>query len=80
MSTLQAVCVSAHCRHALERYDRVTTMKVMRLRSQETLSGRKEYIVLGCTSVSGEDVGCTGKVGWRGGGESRAVLFLALFR
>ena len=38
-------------------------MKVMRLRSQETVSGRKEYIVLGATSVAGEDIQCKGKVG-----------------
>ena len=38
-------------------------MKVLRLRSQETLSGRKEFIVLGATTVCGEDVTCRGKVG-----------------
>ena len=37
-------------------------MKVMQLRSQETASGRKEYIVIGTTSVCGEEVQCKGKV------------------
>ena len=37
-------------------------MKVMQLRSQETASGRKEYIVMGTTSVCGEEVQCKGKV------------------
>ena len=50
-------------RFGLEHLDRVTSMKVLRLRSQETLSGRKEYIVVGATTVCGEDVTCRGKVG-----------------
>ena len=37
-------------------------MKVMQLRSQETASGRKEYIVIGTTSVCGEEVQCKGRV------------------
>ena len=37
-------------------------MKVMRLRSQETASGLKEYIVVGVASVCGEDYSCKGKV------------------
>jgi len=35
----------------------------MRLRSQETLSGRKEYIVVGSTVVTGEEFQSKGKVG-----------------
>ena len=37
-------------------------MKVMLLRSQETMSGRKEYIVMGTTSVCSEETASTGKV------------------
>ena len=40
----------------------MTAMKVMQLRSQETVSGRKEFIVVGATSVAGEDAQCKGKV------------------
>ncbi len=46
-------------RHSMDRYERVVTCKVMRLRSQETLSGRKEYIVVGTR----EEFQCKGKVG-----------------
>ena len=53
---------SSPSRQSLERYDRVTAMKVMQLRSQETVSGRKEFIVVGATSVTGEDAQCKGKV------------------
>jgi len=49
-------------RYSLERYHHVTCMKVMQLRSQETISGRKEFIVVGATSVTGEDAPCKGKV------------------
>ena len=37
-------------------------MKVMQLRSQETMSGKKEFIVMGATSVCGEDSQCKGRV------------------
>jgi cleavage and polyadenylation specificity factor subunit 1 len=37
-------------------------MKVMLLRSQETMSGRKEYIVMGSTFVSSEDSASIGKI------------------
>ena len=47
----------------MDRYERVVTCKVMRLRSQETLSGRKEYIVVGTTIITGEEFQCKGKVG-----------------
>ena len=40
----------------------MTVMKVMLLRSQETMSGRKEYVVVGATSVCGEDTPSIGKV------------------
>lgn len=50
------------CRYELEPYYHVTSMKVMRLRSQETLSGRKEFIVVGATAVVGEEVNAKGKV------------------
>ena len=49
-------------RFDMARFDRVVSMKVMQLRSQETASGRKEYIVIGTTSVCGEEVSCKGKV------------------
>lgn len=51
-----------HTKFGLEHLDRVTSMKVLRLRSQETLSGRKEFIVVGATTVCGEDVTCRGKI------------------
>ena len=49
-------------RYTLEANDHVTVMKVMLLRSQETMSGRKEYIVAGATLVCGEDTPSIGKV------------------
>ena len=52
-----------HCdRFSLEATEHVTTMKVMLLRSQETMSGRKEYIVMGTTYICSEDSISTGKV------------------
>ncbi len=64
------------CRHSLDRYERIVTCKVMRLRSQETLSGRKDYVVVGSTIITGEEFQCKGKVNeymgrglyWRGRG------------
>ena len=41
----------------------MTVMKVMLLRSQETMSGRKEYIVMGTTMVCSEETSSIGKVG-----------------
>ena len=52
------------CRHSLEPGEHVTVMKVMLLRSQETMSGRKEYIVMGTTKVCSEESTSLGKVGW----------------
>jgi cleavage and polyadenylation specificity factor subunit 1 len=49
-------------RYELDEYHHVTSMKVMRLRSQETLSGRKEFIVVGATVVIGEEVNAKGKL------------------
>ena len=49
-------------RFDMDTYYHVTAMKVMRLRSQETLSGRKEFIVVGATAVVGEEVNAKGKV------------------
>ena len=46
----------------MDSFDRVTAMKVMQLRSQETLSGRKEFIVVGTTATYGEDIGTKGRV------------------
>ena len=37
-------------------------MKVMLLRSLETMSGRKEYIVMGTTYICSEDTSNVGKV------------------
>lgn len=54
--------LSSRFRFDMARFDRVVSMKVMQLRSQETASGRKEYIVMGTTSVCGEEVQCKGKV------------------
>jgi cleavage and polyadenylation specificity factor subunit 1 len=49
-------------KYTLEANDHVTVMKVMLLRSQETMSGRKEYIVAGATLVCGEDTPSIGKI------------------
>ncbi len=49
-------------RYPLGRFEHVVSMKVMKLRSQETITGRKEFIVVGTTSVCGEDIQCKGKV------------------
>ena len=46
----------------MEPFCHVTSMKVMSLRSQETLSGRKEFIVLGTTTIHGEDMNTKGRV------------------
>jgi len=50
------------CRVDMDRFEHVVAMKVLALRSQEMMSGRKEFIVIGSTSVCGEDVQCKGKV------------------
>ena len=47
----------------MDRFEHVVAMNVLALRSQETMSGRKEFIVIGSTSVCGEDIQCKGKVG-----------------
>ena len=46
----------------MDRMYHVTSMKVMNLRSQETMSGRKEFIVVGATAICGEDVYSKGRV------------------
>ena len=54
---------NVHCnRFSLEAGEHVTAMKVMLLRSQETMSGRKEYIVMGSTYICNEDSISIGKV------------------
>ncbi len=53
---------STVCRYDLDRFERVVTMKVMKLRSQETMTGRKEFIVMGTTTVCGEAVQSKGRV------------------
>ncbi|XP_019849049.1 PREDICTED: cleavage and polyadenylation specificity factor subunit 1-like [Amphimedon queenslandica] len=51
-----------HSKYEMEAHYHVTDMKVMRLRSQETLSGRKEYIVVGTMATFGEELSAKGKV------------------
>ena len=46
----------------MDTFHHVTSMKVMSLRSQETLSGRKEFIVVATTTLYGEDLNSKGKV------------------
>ncbi len=46
----------------MDTYNHVTSMKVMSLRSQETLSGRKEFIVVSCMVPHGEDFSTKGNV------------------
>lgn len=62
--TFTVNCIAALCviRCAMDRFERVVSMKVMKLRSQETMTGRKEFIVMGTTSVCGESIQCKGKV------------------
>ena len=55
-------CVTSACRFSLEDNEHVTAMKVMLLRSLETMSGRKEYIVMGTTYICSEDTSNVGKV------------------
>ncbi len=50
------------CRVDMERFEHVVCMKVLPLRSQETMSGRKEMIVIGSSTVYGEDIQSKGKV------------------
>ena len=50
------------CRFDLDDYERVTTMKNISLKSEETVSGIKGFIVLGTTYVYGEDLPCKGRV------------------
>jgi len=40
----------------------VVTMKVMNLRSQETITGRKPFIVIGSSTGHGEELISRGKV------------------
>ena len=54
--------VTSVCRFSLETSEHVTAMKVMLLRSLETMSGRKEYIVMGTTYICSEDTSNVGKV------------------
>lgn len=49
-------------RCAVDQFERVVDMKVLKLRSQETVTGKKEFIVMGTTSVCGEGVQCKGRV------------------
>ena len=49
-------------RVTMDTFHHVTSMKVMSLRSQETLSGRKEFIVVATTTLYGEDLNSKGKV------------------
>ena len=46
----------------MDMYHHVTSMKVMSLRSQETLSGRKEFIVVSSMVPHGEDFSAKGNV------------------
>lgn len=40
----------------------MVTMKVMNLRSQETVTGRKSFIVIGSSTAHGEELTSRGKV------------------
>lgn len=40
----------------------MVTMKVMNLRSQETITGRKPFIVIGSSTAHGEELISRGKV------------------
>ena len=83
----KAVCFF-NFRFELEDYERATTMKNIILKSEETVSGMKGFIVLGTTYVYGEDLPCKGRVshsswicytkrGGRGWGTAhRIVVFL----
>jgi len=49
-------------RHEFDDFEHVVTMKVMNLRSQETIAGRKPFIVIGTSTVHGEELFSRGKV------------------
>lgn len=70
---LSPFCSTPLHRYPLEQFERVVSMKVMKLRSQETMTGRKEYVVMGTTYVCGEAVQCLGKV-------IRCRLFVLVFK
>lgn len=46
----------------MERFERVVSMKVLKLRSQETVTGKKEFVLVGTSFVCGEGIQCKGKV------------------
>ena len=48
----------------MDDYERVTAMKNIILKSEETVSGMKGFIVLGTTYVYGEDLPCKGRVSY----------------
>ena len=49
-------------RHEFEEFEHVVTMKVMNLRSQETITGRKQFIVVGSSTAHGEELVSKGRV------------------
>ncbi|XP_065913707.1 cleavage and polyadenylation specificity factor subunit 1-like [Dysidea avara] len=51
-----------NARHEFDDFEHVVTMKVMNLRSQETIAGRKPFIVIGTLTVHGEEVSSRGKI------------------
>jgi cleavage and polyadenylation specificity factor subunit 1 len=59
---MSAMTKAVFFRFELDDYERVTTMKNIILKSEETVSGMKGFIVLGTTYVYGEDLPCKGRV------------------
>ena len=65
-------------------FEHVTCMKVVSLRSAETVSGKKHFIVLSTCDTKTEEVSSKGKVGgeggWGGGqeGTSRSSCYAAV--
>jgi cleavage and polyadenylation specificity factor subunit 1 len=49
--------------YQLDECEHGVSMKTLLLRSSQTVSGLKSYLVVGTSSVHGEDHSCRGRVG-----------------
>ncbi len=58
---------------SMDALQHVTAMKIMSLRSQETLNGRKEFIVISTITTHGEDLNSKGNVS-----DEKAILYILI--